>query len=446
MFVTRTKRVAFIAAVLSSLALALVSVEYFHALNKERAKAQYLSETQLEFTALRANIESEINLAIYSAWGLASYLTSHPNSTPIEWRRLAQDLIEQTPFIRNLAVAPDNVIEFVHPIKGNELVLGFNYDTIPNQRDAVQRAQETNKTILAGPVNLIQGGQGLIYRIPIFTYSEDKQEYWGVVAVVIDSEALFTEVGLHDLAARYDIAIRGRDGLGEQGEVFIGQASTFSNANLTERVRFPNGYWLLALAVDSNHLLNFWQEQRVRLIGYPYIVSLYIMLFTLFIWYRASYGDAMVDPLTNVANRRKVMEQLNTLVSIYGRHPTPFTVVVIDIDRFKQINDQFGHQAGDIVLKSVAQRMLVNTRASDIVSRIGGDEFLVVLMGVDNAKTITEQCTKLAAAIAEPVQYKSHRIEVSASLGYASYPADGKTLDALIHVADHKMYKQKRKS
>src|SRR5690606_20179934 len=135
---------------------------------------------------------------------------------------------------------------------------------------------------------------------------------------------------------------------------------------------------------------------------------------------------------------------LKTLVNIYERHPTPFTVIVVDIDRFKQINDQFGHQAGDIVLKSLAQRMLVNTRTSDLVARIGGDEFLVVLMGVDNPKTIAEQCNKLTQAIAEPISYKTQKIIVSASLGHAVFPADGKTLDALIHSADHKMYKQKR--
>lgn len=445
MFVTRTKRIAFIVAVLSSLALALVSVEYFHTLNKERAKAQYLSETQSEFTKLRADIESEINLAIYSAWGLASYLTSHPNSSTEEWRRLARDLVDQNSYIRNLAVAPNNVIQFVYPLTGNEAVLGFDYDSIPDQRDAVQRAQATHKTILAGPVSLIQGGQGLIYRIPIFTNSEAVEAYWGVVAVVIDVEALFANVGVQQLSSKYDIAMRGRDGLGAQGDVFVGAASTFKSANLIERVRFPNGYWLIALSADSNKVLTFWQQQRVRLIGYPYVLALYIMLFTLFVWYRASYGEAMVDPLTNVANRRKVMEQLNTLVNIYGRHPTPFTVVVIDIDRFKQINDQFGHQAGDTVLKSLAHRMLVNTRTSDIVARIGGDEFLVVLMGVDNPKVIAEQCEKLAQAIREPVRYKSQFIEVSASLGHACFPTDGKTLDALIHSADHKMYKQKRK-
>ncbi|CUA84895.1 diguanylate cyclase domain-containing protein [Pseudidiomarina woesei] len=444
MFVTRPKRIVFIVAVLSSLALALVSVEYFHSLNKERAKAHYLSETQTEFTKLRADIESEINLAIYSAWGFASYLTSHPTSSPAEWQRLAQDLIDQTKFVRNLAVAPNNIIEFVYPLKNNEAIIGFDYDSIPEQRDAVRRAQETQKTILAGPVSLIQGGQGLIYRIPVFTHTDQSQEYWGVIAVVVDVEALFAEVGLHRMAERYDIAMRGRDGLGAQGDIFLGSADTFTNANLTERVRFPNGYWLLALAADANEVLTFWQEQRVRLIGYPYVLALYIMLFTLFLWYRASYGEAMVDPLTNVANRRKVMEQLNTLVNIYGRHPTPFTVVVIDIDRFKQINDQFGHQAGDTVLKSLAHRMLVNTRTSDLVARIGGDEFLVVLMGVDNPKIIAEQCNKLAQAIREPVSYKSQLIEVSASLGHASFPADGETLDALIHSADHKMYKQKR--
>lgn len=447
MFTTKARRLAFIIAVLSSLLLALLAIEYFHVLNKERVRAQLLSETQSEFTGLRADIESEINAAIYSAWGLASYLTAHPTSGPSEWRTLARNLANENPYVRNLAIAPNNVISFVYPLKGNETILGYDYESIPNQREAVRRAQETKKTILAGPVDLLQGGRGLIYRVPIFTHtgnSEHPDLYWGIVAVVVDMEKLFDAVGVTELSSRYDIAIRGRDGKGEQGEVFFGVDTTFEQADFVERVRFPNGSWLIALSSNSAYYLSFWERQRIRLIGYPYVLALYIMLFTLFVWYRTSYGEAMLDPLTNVSNRRMVMERLQTLVHLYERHPTPFAVVVVDIDRFKQINDKFGHQAGDIVLKSLAQRMLTHTRATDTVARIGGDEFLVVLMGIDKEAVVSEQCTKLAEVIAQPVIYKNDEITVSASLGYALFPSDGKSLDALIHCADNKMYKQKR--
>lgn len=446
MFTTKVRRIAFIVAVLSSLLLALIAVEYFHALNKERVRAQQLSELQFEFTALRADLESELNAAIYGAWGVASYLTSHPNSDVADWLVPAQTVVDDNPIIRNLAIAPNNVISFVYPLTGNEIILGYNYDEIPDQREVVQRAEETHKAILAGPVNLLQGGEGVIYRIPIFSHVNGIEEYWGVVAVVIDIKELFHTVGIDALMEKYAIALQGRDGKGIDGEVFLGSQGVFDSADLTERVRFPNGYWVIALATEASQNGGFWERQRVRLIGYPYVIALYIMLFTLFVWYRTSYGEAMLDPLTNVSNRRMVMERLQTLVHLYDRHPTPFAVVVVDIDRFKRINDDFGHQAGDLVLKSLAQRMLTHTRATDTVARIGGDEFLVVLMGIDNENVVAEQCEKLAEVIAAPIRYESEDINVSASLGYALFPANGKTLDALIHSADSKMYKNKRKS
>src|SRR5690606_7031323 len=152
------------------------------------------------------------------------------------------------------------------------------------------------------------------------------------------------------------------------------------------------------------------------------------------------------DPLTNVANRRMVMERLQTLIQINERHPTPFAVVVVDIDRFKEVNDQFGHQAGDTVLKTIAQRMFTNTRATDTVARIGGDEFLIVLMGVSDQKTVAEQCAKIAEIITAPIRHKAIDIKVTASLGYALFGKDTKTVEALVQSADHKMYKNKRKS
>ncbi|WP_417658925.1 diguanylate cyclase domain-containing protein [Pseudidiomarina sp.] len=446
MFTTKARRIAFIIAVLSSLLLALTAIEYFHVLNKERVRAQKLSELQSQFTALRADIESELNAAIYGAWGVASYLTAHPGSDVNDWLVPAQTVVNDNPIIRNLAIAPNNVISFVYPLTGNEMIIGYNYEQIPDQRDVVRRAQETHKAILAGPVNLLQGGEGVIYRIPIFSHENGIDEYWGIVAVVIEMDKLFHAVGIDALMDKYAIALQGRDGKGADGDVFWGTPDVFANADFKERVRFPNGHWLIALATEANQNGGFWEQQRVRLIGYPYVVALYIMLFTLFVWYRTSYGEAMLDPLTNVSNRRMVMERLQTLVHLYDRHPTPFAVVVIDIDRFKRINDDFGHQAGDLVLKSLAQRMLTHTRATDTVARIGGDEFLVVLMGIDNEKVVAEQCEKLAEVIAAPIRYKSEDINVSASLGYALFPANGKTLDALIHSADSKMYKSKRKS
>ncbi|WP_417664975.1 diguanylate cyclase domain-containing protein [Pseudidiomarina sp.] len=446
MFTTKARRIAFIIAVLSSLLLALIAVEYFHALNKDRVRDQQLSELQSEFTALRADLESELNAAIYGAWGVASYLTSHPNSDSADWHGPAQTVVDDNPIIRNLAIAPNNIISFVYPLTGNEIIIGYNYDEIPEQREVVQLAQETQKAILAGPVNLLQGGQGVIYRIPIFSHENGIDKYWGVVAVVIDINVLFQAVGIDALMEKYKIALQGRDGKGADGDVFLGTQGVFDNADFKERVRFPNGYWIIALAAEASQKGGLWERQRVRLIGYPYVIALYIMLFTLFVWYRTSYGEAMLDPLTNVSNRRMVMERLQTLVQLYDRHPTPFAVVVIDIDRFKRINDDFGHQAGDLVLKSLAQRMLTHTRATDTVARIGGDEFLVVLMGIDNEQVVAQQCEKLAEVIAAPIRYKSEDINVSASLGYALFPANGKTLDALIHSADSKMYKNKRKS
>lgn len=444
MFTTKARRTFFIAALAGSLLFALVAVEYFQALDQERVRNQALSEIQTEFIDFRANLESEINAAIYSAWGVASYLTAHPDSDESEWLSLSKSLVDSNNNIRNIAIAPGNKVAFVYPLAGNEAILNFDYEELPEQLAAVKLAEQNRQMVLAGPVNLIQGGVGFINRIPIFSQFNNQDLYWGVIAVVIDSEKLYQAVGLETLLDKYQLAIRGVDGSGPEGKVFLGEEQTFTNADFLGRVRFPNGTWQLGLVANFAQATSFWDNHRIRLIGYPYIVTLYIMLFTLFAWYRTSYGESMLDPLTNVANRRLVMERLQTLVYLYERHPTPFAVVVVDIDRFKQINDEFGHQAGDQVLKTIAQRMLAKTRATDTVARTGGDEFLVVLMGISDKDLVSQQSEKLAEAIAEPIHYNNIKINISASLGHALFPSDGKTVDALIHSADDHMYQNKR--
>ncbi len=150
------------------------------------------------------------------------------------------------------------------------------------------------------------------------------------------------------------------------------------------------------------------------------------------------------DPLTNLPNRALFFDRLEQLLEAAPRRPKPFAVVQIDLDLFKQVNDTYGHAAGDAVLSVVAQRIKNELRIVDTVARLGGDEFAVLLPDLTNLENAERVCQKIYAAINEPILVDSHIISISASIGIALYPDHGNEGDMLLAKADRAMYAAKR--
>lgn len=154
--------------------------------------------------------------------------------------------------------------------------------------------------------------------------------------------------------------------------------------------------------------------------------------------------QALRDPLTGLYNRRYLDEFFSRELSRAQREQTSLALALIDLDHFKQLNDEYGHLAGDDVLKGVAQHLLDNLRASDAVFRIGGEEFLLVLPGVDAAearKCLESICQGLAGS---PLPTRSGERTVTLSAGLALWPEQGRALDELLHAADVALYAAKR--
>lgn len=151
--------------------------------------------------------------------------------------------------------------------------------------------------------------------------------------------------------------------------------------------------------------------------------------------------DALQDPLTGVANRRALSEWLPRAMSTEAE---TLAVLFIDLDGFKAINDRLGHDAGDLLLKEVGQRMVRCLRGSDRVFRVAGDEFVAVLTHLAGASQISGVAAKLLAAISAPIALQAERVNVSASIGFTLYAAgDSRSAEQLIKDADTAMYSAK---
>lgn len=150
------------------------------------------------------------------------------------------------------------------------------------------------------------------------------------------------------------------------------------------------------------------------------------------------------DALTGLPNRALFMDRLRRVCAACSRSGPPFTVLVLDLDGLKEINDTLGHPAGDALLVEFAKRLAGAARGSDTPARLGGDEFALILTPVRNPSVIDEVVRRIRAAMKAPFEVSGTRVPLRASIGGATMPMEADSLEGLLALADQRMYAQKR--
>lgn len=156
------------------------------------------------------------------------------------------------------------------------------------------------------------------------------------------------------------------------------------------------------------------------------------------IWYRANY-----DSLTGLPNRSFFLDRLNYEVMHGKRSGQAFAVMFIDLDRFKEVNDLYGHGAGDLLLRIVSDALKASVRESDTIARLGGDEFTVLLTGTTDSAQVELIAEEILRRLSEPTNVAGHAFHISASIGITFFPKDAGSADDLIRNADQAMYEAK---
>jgi len=153
--------------------------------------------------------------------------------------------------------------------------------------------------------------------------------------------------------------------------------------------------------------------------------------------------DAVTDELTGLANRRHMRDELARAFSaLHGGDVQCVALLLIDLDHFKEVNDSFGHQTGDALLKQIGPRISAVIRPTDLVARLGGDEFAVILTGADG-RFATSVAQRITDALCEPIEVERASLHIGASIGVAVAPVHADTADELIRCADVAMYRAK---
>lgn len=435
--------------VLLSLLFIIVAVFTVNTIGKyllENETAREKENIRKSLALVRFNFEASIYMDTYLADSLATVTTIDPNFAMNNWATIATKLLGKAQYVRSVALAPNNVITLVYPVKGNEQAIGFDFRTQPEQLKTVLLAKQRQGVYIAGPVNLVQGGVGLIARYPIFSDSPANKVYWGSVSVVIDYNKLLAETGLTSFKGA-DIALKTQALNSESEHVFYGSETLFDRPDMEYPIRLPSGTWQLAAKFNLN---NQAQTQYINSaifgIGGLTTLLIYVIMILLYRHYQHTHNAALQDELTQLPNRRFMINLLSKLITERNNHTT-FTLLNIDLNGFKQVNDILGHEAGDELLRHVAALLVKETAPHGTVARFGGDEFLILLRNISDASLVETLIARLHQSIASSVLFwEEQQITSSLSIGFAIFEGQVTTVKQLLSNADKSMYAHKRRA
>ena len=250
-----------------TLATGIFAERQNHIVHHQSARAKVTEQLSL----VRAKLEGNINSNIQLVRGLVSVIATQPDMDQPQFNKIAAGLVGEHSQLRNIAGAPDLVISLMYPMEGNEKAIGLDYRKNEKQREAALRAVRSREMVLAGPVNLLQGGQGFIGRFPVFAHDGAGGEYlWGLVSAVVDVDRLYAASGLLSTDLPIEVSIAGKDATGDNGAVFFGQTDIFDRDPVISSVALPSGTWQIAATPKGGwpHTPdNTWQIRLVVLLA-----------------------------------------------------------------------------------------------------------------------------------------------------------------------------------
>lgn len=413
-----------------------------------KARLESAGHVRAVLADVRDQIDRRLQTALAVPETLAAVIAAEERIEKATFEAVARRLVDANPSIRTLALAPGNVITAIHPLRGNEAALGLRYADVPAQYGAVQEAMRSRRTVVAGPVALVQGGTALVSRTPVFLRDRRGHDsrYWGMVALAVNVDPLFADI--EGLAARNGLAVAVRRSHpdGAAGPTLSGDPAVFAAAPLSMHYPLPGGgRWELAAVPREG-----WTAGRGMPAWGRVLLHLLALLAGWYAWRTLASRDrdrllARHDALTGLLNRKSFDHDL--AAAMQQAEPRSCALVLLDLDRFKPVNDQHGHSAGDLVLRQVAERLQQVVRGPDNAYRLGGDEFALLLQGRRGTREIFHLVERVVQLIGQPVVLADRRsVCVGASSGVAVFPSHDEPEQAaeVFDRADRALYRCKQ--
>lgn len=392
----------------------------------------------------RNKINESISELLYKTLGLSALVIQN-NGSVENFERVAAMMVDD-PAISNILLAPNGVVTEVYPVEGNTAVLGFDFFSPANGNQEAILARKTGELVLGGPFDLVQGGQALVGRIPVYLRHGQEAVFWGLVSVTLKYPQVLDRVGLEQLKQQgfaYEIWRVSPDTNAKQIIAHSDYAYNKSTLYLEMPMEFLNAKWYFRIFP-----IRAWYEYGTSW-GYIFTGIFVSFLVAFLVQYnyelkhvKKELEDVVyIDLLTGILNRRGLFYHVHRDLLPLGE---PYTLCYFDLDNFKEINDRYGHTAGDQALVCFAETVQSYVNGAHLFARIGGDEFILILSGQKSPVEISSLKQKIYAGLnRKPLSFQDKQIAISVSFGCAVFPRDGDTIDALISSADSQMYQEK---
>jgi diguanylate cyclase (GGDEF)-like protein len=356
-------------------------------------------------------------------------------------------------------------------------VYGLDYSTDPTRRATLERARDSD-AVAVQPAKLFydlkSGTHGVLVSVPVYvkgtsrtTISDRRRNLAGYVVGVFDLAQLLQSIRTAT-AVSPDIAIDAYPPDPSQtASAEHSSVPDYSSAPQTPQLarafatgprwsgtlRIGDATWQVQTVPATGGRLTARYDRALMVLGAGLILTVFVV-FYLGLASRNSRQIELanervlelsrIDALTGLPNRAFFLEQLEEAGSHERLRNGAFSIIMLDLDRFKNVNDSLGHAAGDALLRQVARRLKSALRGSDVLARLGGDEFAIIQAGCDDQTASSiNLATRISKLITEPFQLPGHRVEIGTSIGIAMAPEHGIDQEQLLKKADLALYRSK---
>lgn len=398
---------------------------------------------KIEITEKYVSFQKDIGNILYSNInilnGYTAFLSTQNNLSEENTTNFLNELLkDKKEYIKSVAVIEDTTIMMLYPKEGNEKGIGTDLSKVNDQKNQVFKVKYSLRPIFQGPVHLVEGGTGFIIRLPV----EKQGKYWGQVSIIMDADKFLKAIGMFEKELNIEVAIENLD---DEGTTLLYGNNSLINSSYSKfnyNTSLLN--WIIYVSPKYEKTDRIYTNIFIFIFNFVFSILSGILCWGSLknaanIKYQADY-----DVLTDLYNRNSSTKYVPGFFEDARRKNYKLGVMILDINKFKSINDTYGHSIGDLVIQDFGIKLKALSINSEQVFRIGGDEFMIIYSNIDSEESLKKIKDEIKESLNYVLSIDDLTIKISTSIGYAIFPDHAESALEVINLADKNMYLDKQ--